>query len=232
MTEKLLTGTLSLNTNKQILFHLHWWNCKHRFIQGVPIKSPPHAHPLFTDASVSGWGAHLEPEGLLCDGVWTPDESQLHINILEMKAILLALKQCQDILANSSIMVATDNSSVVAYIRKEGGTHSPSLCMEVWETLLWCFEKGISIRVRHIPGKTNILADCLSRMSKPISTEWSLNQEICNAIFSMTGYPNIDLFATRLNNQLPLYVSPIPDSQALSVDGERGGSVVECRTPE
>ena len=45
----------------------------------------------------------------------------------------------------------------------------------------------------------------------------------------MTGYPNIDLFAAR---RLPLYVSPIPDIQALSVDGERGGSVVECQTPE
>ena len=138
-----LEHKISITDN--ILFHLHWWNYKHRFIQGVPIKSPPHAYTLFMDASVSGWGAHLDPEGLLCHGVWTPDQSQLHINILEMKAILSALKQCQDILANSLIMVATDNSSVVAYIRKEGGTHSPSLCMEVWETLLWCFEKEISI---------------------------------------------------------------------------------------
>ena len=34
----------------------------------------------------------------------------------------------------------------------------------------------------------------------------------------MSGHPNIDLFATRLNNRLPLFVSPIPDSKALAID--------------
>ena len=198
--------------------HLKWWDNKDRFIQGVPLKPPPVSHTVFSDASVSGWGAHLEPEGVLCHGVWTQDQSLLHINVLEMKAVLLALKQFQNIIGNSSVMIVTDNASVVAYIRKEGGTHSPSLCMEVWETLLWCHNKGISLRVRHIPGKNNILADRLSRISKPISTEWSLDQTICNAICMMTDHPNIDLFATRLNNRLPLYVSPIPDKKALSVD--------------
>ena len=124
----------------------------------------------------------------------------------------------QRVPSNSSVMIATDNSSVVAYLQKEGGTHSPTLCVEVWETLLWCQETGISLRVRHIPGRTNILADRLSRSDKPISTEWSLNQSICNSIFLMSGHPNIDLFATRLNNRLPLFVSPIPDSKALAID--------------
>ena len=68
------------------------------------------------------------------------------------------------------------------------------------------------------PGRTNILADRLSRSDKPISTEWSLNQSICNSIFLMSGHPNIVLFATRLNNRLPLFVSPIPDSKALAID--------------
>ena len=31
-------------------------------------------------------------------------------------------------------------------------------------------------------------------------------------------FPSIDLFATRLNHRLPLYVSPIPDQKALSKD--------------
>ena len=34
----------------------------------------------------------------------------------------------------------------------------------------------------------------------------------------MSGHPNIDLFATRLNNRLPLFVSPIPDIKALAID--------------
>ena len=34
----------------------------------------------------------------------------------------------------------------------------------------------------------------------------------------MMGFPNIDLFATRLNKKLPIYVSPIPDEKALAID--------------
>ena len=167
-------------------------------MRGVVLKQSPPAHTVFTDASCSEWDAHLELEGLMCHEVWQQNQSQLHINILEMKAILLALKEFQHILSNSSVMIATDSSSVVAYLQRESGTHSPTLCMEVWEILVWCHENGISLSVRHIPGRTNILADRLSRSGKPISTEWSLNQSICNLNFLMTGQPNTDLFATQL----------------------------------
>ena len=34
----------------------------------------------------------------------------------------------------------------------------------------------------------------------------------------MLNYPSVDLFATRFNHKLPLYVSQIPDSHALAVD--------------
>ena len=115
--------------SQQIIFHLNWWNNKDLFPHRVLIKPPPPIHTIFSDASVSGWVAHLEPDGLLCHGVWTPDKYHLHISILEMKAISLTLKQFQEILCNSLVMIDTDNASVVAYIRKEGGTHSPTLCM-------------------------------------------------------------------------------------------------------
>ena len=98
------------------------------------------------------------------------------------------------------------------------GTHSPTLSMEVWN-LLWCHQRGgITLKVRHIPGRFNILADCLSRTLKPVPTKWCLNQTIANLVFSMMGYPNIDLFVTRLNNRLPVYVSRIPESKALAID--------------
>ena len=42
--------------------------------------------------------------------------------------------------------------------------------------------------------------------------------KIANKIFQTMDFPSIDLFATRLNHRLPLYVSPIPDQKALSID--------------
>ena len=75
----------------QILQHLKWWLQEDLYLHGIPMKIDPPSHTIFTDASLSGWGAHVEPEGLLFHGLWTEDQSRLHINVLEMKAILLSL---------------------------------------------------------------------------------------------------------------------------------------------
>ena len=77
----------------EILQHLKWWLQEDLYHQGIPLRIDPPSHTIFTDASLSGWGAHVEPEGLLFHGVWTEDQSGLHINVLEMKAIFLYYKQ-------------------------------------------------------------------------------------------------------------------------------------------
>ena len=182
------------------------------------MKIDPPSHTIFTKASLSGWGAHVEPEGLLFHGLWTEDESRLHINVLEMKAIFLSLTRAIHKVKNATVLVSTDNTTVVAYIRHQGGTHSTVLSEEVWNILNLCLAHNIQLLVKHIPGRFNTLADRMSRMDKPIPTEWSLNQEIANKIFQIMDFPSIDLFATRLNHRLPLYVSPIPDQKALSID--------------
>ena len=53
------------------------------------------------------------------------------------------------------------------------------------------------IRFRHIPGKFNILADLLSRLYRPLKTEWALDQSVSNSIFQMFDYPSVDLFLTQ-----------------------------------
>ena len=88
----------------------------------------------------------------------------------------------------------------------------------MWNILNLCLAHNIQLLVKHIPGRFNTLADRMSRMDKPIATEWSWNQEIANKIFQIMDFPSIDLFATRLNHRLPLYVSPIPDQKALSIE--------------
>ena len=63
----------------KILQHLKWWLQEDLYRQGIPLKIDPPSHTIFTDASLSGWGAHVELEGLLFHGVWTEDQSRLHI---------------------------------------------------------------------------------------------------------------------------------------------------------
>ena len=207
-----------ISINGMIRSHLQWWINPIRFETGTSIHPPDPEFFLYTDASHYGWGAHLEPTTLSFHGRWTENQSQLHINMLEMMAIRLALKQAKTFIHHSCIMISTDNTTVISYINKQGSTHSPNLCVEVWKILNWCLEQDIVIRVRHIPGKFNILADRLSRLDKPIKTEWALDQTVANSVFQMLNFPNVDLFATRFNHRLTLYVSPVQDYKALAID--------------
>ena len=69
---------------------------------------------------------------------------------------------------------------------------------------------------RHIPGRLNVLADILSRPSQMSSTVRSLHPPVFRA--REWGIPLLDLFATRWNHKLPLFVSPVPDPSAVAVD--------------
>ena len=134
-------------------------------------------------------GAHLQPMSLSFHGRWTEDQSQLHINMLEMMAIRLALKQAITFIHHSCVMIPTDNTTVVSYSNKQGGTHSPDLCIGVREIFNLCQEHDIVIKVLHIPGKFNILADPLSRLDRPIRIECALDQTVANCIFQMFKSP-------------------------------------------
>ena len=56
-----------------------------------------------------------------------------------------------------------------------------------------------------------MIADKLSRLGQTIQREWSLHPEVFQAICSQWHQPQVDLFATRFNNKLPQFVSPVPD---------------------
>lgn len=200
-----------------LLIHLRWWQERHNLFKGVPLQFTPHTQVLWTDASLMGWGAHLEHHQAA--GQWTEQFKLNHINLLEMQAVWNALKTFQASLQNRKVLVRCDNATVVAYINKQGGTRSLNLCVLLWEMMQWCIKHKIQIFAAHIPGKKNCLADKLSRGRTVIKlTEWSLKEMVVNQVFHVLGVPNIDLFATRLNKKLPVFCSPYPDVQALACD--------------
>ena len=63
-----------------------------------------------------------------------------------------------------------------------------------------------------------MVADRLSRLGQTIQSEWSLLPEVFQTISNRWHQPQIDLFATKFNNKLPLFVSPVPDPLATAVD--------------
>ena len=92
---------------------------------GQPLHPIKHALQIFTDASIEGWGAHLNEHS--AGGTGSLRGSKLHINYLELKAVFLALKEFQDLCSSKIVLVATDNTTVVSYINKEGGMRSGPL---------------------------------------------------------------------------------------------------------
>ena len=169
---------------------------------------------LYTDASELGWGAHVAD--VTAGGRWTLEEQNLHINALEIKAILLALKSfcAQNFL---HVKVYTDNTTAIAYIKNMGGVRSDfcnKLAHEIW---CWCESHCIWLTIAHVPGVENVLADYKSRKFSD-NVEWQLSQKIFQKICHIFGTPQVDLFATRLNNKLPKYVSWCPDPGACAID--------------
>ncbi|PIK45011.1 hypothetical protein BSL78_18146 [Apostichopus japonicus] len=78
----------------------------------------PSGTGLDTDASLTGWGAHWK--NLTAWGTWSTAEKSWHINSLEMLAVKRALESFHEHLKNTVTTVFTDNTTVVAYINRQG----------------------------------------------------------------------------------------------------------------
>ena len=205
--------------------HLEWWQNSTNMIKGSDLHPKDHSIQLFTDTSNEGWGAHLEQTST--KGLWSDKEKRLHINVLELKAVSLALQRFKDQCQSQTVLVTTDNSTVVAYINKRGGTHSADMCALLWKIMTWCHHYQITLKARHIPGCLNVVADLLSRSNQVQSREWSLHPQVFKQICLKWFTPHVDLFATRLNHKVSLYVSPVPDQNtwdidALNINWQRG----------
>ena len=188
-------------------------------LRGTPPPPPPQELRLSSDAPRSGWGAHLLDQSAL--GLWSIQETSLHINILEMKALFLALQAFRDTITDQRVTAMCDNSMVVAYVSKQGGTVSDSLCELTGQLLRWTEAHNVLLEARYLPGQSNVLADLLSRRNQVLGAEWSLLPQVAKKIIRTWGSPTIDLFATHLNAKLPVYCSLIPDPQAVFEDAHR-----------
>ena len=124
--------------------HLNWW-LQEDNVLGQPLHPLQHALQLFTDASREGWGAHLGDH--TARTLWSLPKSKLHINMLDLMAVLLALKEFQDQCRGQVVLIATDNTTVVSYINKEGGMRSGSLYALLWRLLSWCNHRNITLQV-------------------------------------------------------------------------------------
>ena len=123
----------------------------------------------------------------------------------KLKVVLLAIKSFQTHLVNKRVLVASDNATVVSYLNKQG--NSLEMCLMIWCLMAFCNPRAILLRAHHIQGCLNVIADSLSCSEKIIQTEWSLHPKVFHMICQIWHRPMVDMFATKINNKLPFYVS-------------------------
>ena len=168
---------------------LSWWMVRDHLLVGVRFGTPAPDLHLYSDASSSGWGAHLLDQNV--SGVWSAQEKLLHINLLEMKALFLALQAFQEDVAGHHVTAMCDNSTVVAYVNKQGGMVSRPLCLLTSRLLRWTESFDVHLEARYLPGESNVLADVLSRRGQVVGTEWSLHPQVARALLRAWGNPLI-----------------------------------------
>ena len=110
------------------------WLQEDRWLFGVPLQAPPLSLLLYTDALLSGWGAHLVD--LTASRGWSVEESTMHISVPEMKAVSLALAASMPQLLGQSVVLISDNASVVAYLLYQDDAISWFLYHTASETVL------------------------------------------------------------------------------------------------
>jgi len=121
-----------MTMNNASVHDLEWWisnlpSAYDDIYKGLPSKA------LITDASNSGWGAVFGE--LKTEGLWNTEEQTLHLNALEMKAMLFGLKSLvhyHDFL----LQILSDNTTAVHIVDKMGSSHSEtcnSIAYDIWD---------------------------------------------------------------------------------------------------
>nr|CAI5818717.1 unnamed protein product [Callosobruchus analis] len=126
----------SVTLPQYITKDIEWWIKNiHKSTKKIEI-SKEFTETIYTDASKTGWGAHYKNNSI--HGFWSVRESQEHINYLEIRAALYALKWFGKNFTNKNILLKIDNKTGIACINKKGSAQFKKLndvTRDIWD---WC----------------------------------------------------------------------------------------------
>ena len=185
------------------------------------------------DASKTGWRASCQ--GLTTRGVSSKQERSLYINVLLLAVKLALLSFTKTRVSQNqkrALNFQIDNTTALRYLTKMGGVKSLEmikLSKEIWDYLL---SRGITIAIEYLSSKLNIIADRESR-EKVDSSEWKLDPKVFQGLVQLMGNPVVDLLASRLNHQLPQYITwrPDPFSQGTNAMHQDWSQDYLCASP-
>ena len=198
---------------------LSWWlSLDRKFLSNSIVPTVPSV-TIESDASSKGWGAVLNGQ-TQTGGVWSTEERK-------------QLPGTADSISSSpSIWEELDehnnSSPSVTCINQKGGTTSILLCQLAITVWTWC---NITLTAEHLLGHLNTIVDQES-WSVRDCCDWMLNP----SVFQRIKRPlEVDLFASCLTKQLPLFYSWRADPEAAATDAfmqdwsqQRGYAIPPC----
>lgn len=176
---------------------LKWWTVQSNLARGKQYLIENEEH-ITTDASLLGWEAIWRDKPV--QGKRSKSESCLPINVLELRAVRLALLHFSEELKDSHVLVRTDNVPTKAHLNKQGGVEIGGPL----QLFRWVESHIRSIRAEHVKGVDNVQVDWLSRKTMDPG-EWALKRELFQCIAARFGHLSVDLFAPTLNHQVPKF---------------------------
>ena len=151
--------------NNDVRADLNVWKSFLAQSEGKPFRFVfPSAYDITMTSDASGaigYGCVLDKywfRGTWNDVWWTNQ----NIALLELIPVYIGVKLWQQKLSNNTLNVLTDNESLVAMINSFF-SREKSINRLLKELALFCMNNNIVIRAHHLPGKSNVLADKLSR---------------------------------------------------------------------
>ena len=170
---------------------------------------------FWSDASNLGWGATVADQ--FASGIWLEGEVSLSINQRELLAVERGLRALCTCLEGRVVTVFSDNTTAVAYLRRQGGTLSPALNAVAQRILRWAEQLNIILMPQFVPGRNNMVADTLSRPDQVLGSEWMLHQGVFSWL--RQRWPvTIDLFASSLSHRCSVYFAPVSDPMVAGTD--------------
>ncbi|XP_033231989.1 uncharacterized protein LOC117182972 [Belonocnema kinseyi] len=209
-------GLMGISTH--VKTELKWWS-ENILSVNNPIRFSIYQLEIFSDASLSGWGAFFNGEKT--HGWWNTEEQKEFISLLELRAAFNGLRCFAENYRSCQILLRIDSTTAISYINCMGGVQYPklnSLARLIWQ---WCEKRDLWIFASYIKSKDNSIADSESRILPP-ETEWELNQGIFVSIQKKFGRFNIDSFAININKKCQKFISWFKDAGSIAVDAFTG----------